>query len=185
MSRIPLFPTADMTDAQRRVYDAMVSGPRGVIVGPFRAALHNPELAEKWQQFGALLRFGTSLPKRLSELVILTTGRYWDCQVEWYSHEPAARNSGLAESVIDAIKRDQRPAFTHADEEAVYDYCLDLCKSHRASAANYQRALALFGVTGMVELTALIGYYSMVVMTLNAHEIPLPAGVVPPLALRS
>ncbi len=29
----------------------------------------------------------------------------------------------------------------------------------------------------MVELTALVGYYTMVAMTLNAHEIPLPEGV--------
>jgi 4-carboxymuconolactone decarboxylase len=182
--RIPLFPTEDMNAEQRRVYDTMVGGPRGVIVGPFRAALHNPELADKWQQFGALLRFGTSLPKRLSELVILTTGRFWDCQVEWYSHEPAARKSGLSGEVIDAIKIDQRPAFVHADEEAVYDFCLDLCRSHRVSDQHYQRALALFGVKGIVELTALIGYYSMVVMTLNAHDIPLPAGAAPPLAPR-
>jgi len=35
---------------------------------------------------------------------------------------------------------------------------------------------------GVVELTALIGYYTMVSMTLNAHEIPLPEGQKPPLA---
>ena len=32
-----------------------------------------------------------------------------------------------------------------------------------------------------VELTALIGYYTMVAMTLNCHDIPLPDGVPPPL----
>jgi hypothetical protein len=31
----------------------------------------------------------------------------------------------------------------------------------------------------VVELTALIGYYTMVSMTLNAHEIPLPDGAQP------
>ena len=34
---------------------------------------------------------------------------------------------------------------------------------------------------GVVELTALIGYYTMVAMTLNCHDIPLPDGVAPPL----
>jgi hypothetical protein len=33
-----------------------------------------------------------------------------------------------------------------------------------------------------VELTAIIGYYTMVSMTLNAHEIPLPDGAEAPLA---
>ena len=31
----------------------------------------------------------------------------------------------------------------------------------------------------VVELTALVGYYTMVAMTLNAHEIPLPEDVAP------
>jgi 4-carboxymuconolactone decarboxylase len=37
----------------------------------------------------------------------------------------------------------------------------------------------LLGERATVELTALVGYYTMVAMTLNAHEIPLPPGVAP------
>jgi 4-carboxymuconolactone decarboxylase len=45
----------------------------------------------------------------------------------------------------------------------------------------YADAVAQFGVAGVVELTALIGYYTMGSMTLNAHEIPLPEGGAEPL----
>jgi 4-carboxymuconolactone decarboxylase len=34
----------------------------------------------------------------------------------------------------------------------------------------------------VVELTTLIGYYTLVSMTLNAHHIPLPDGAAAPLA---
>ena len=61
MPRIPLFPTDTMSPEQRAVHDRIVSGPRGRIQGPLRAALHNPELADKWQALGALLRYGTTL----------------------------------------------------------------------------------------------------------------------------
>ena len=77
MARIPLFPLATMTDEQKRVYDAVVRGPRGVVVGPLRAALHRPELAERWSQFGEILRYRTSLPPRLSDksrdIVVIST----------------------------------------------------------------------------------------------------------------
>ncbi len=43
------------------------SGPRGTVQGPLLAALHKPELADKWQQLGALLRYRHVLPPRLSE----------------------------------------------------------------------------------------------------------------------
>jgi 4-carboxymuconolactone decarboxylase len=39
-----------------------------------------------------------------------------------------------------------------------------------------------WGERGVVELTGVIGYYTMVSMTLNVHEIPLPDGASPPLA---
>ena len=48
------------------------------------------------------------------------------------------------------------------------------------SEATYRRVLDYWGVVGIVELTALVGYYTMVAMTLNAHEFPLPEGVEPP-----
>jgi 4-carboxymuconolactone decarboxylase len=47
------------------------------------------------------------------------------------------------------------------------------------SDATYAEALQRLGERRLVELTALVGYYTMVAMTLNAHEIPLPEGVQP------
>lgn len=184
MARIPLFPLDNMSDAQRRVYDAVVSGPRGRVVGPLRAALHQPELADKWQQLGEILRYRTSLPPRLSELAILVTARHWSSQVEWEQHQPAALKGGLSPAITDAIRDAQCPAFVNADEEAVYDYCLELHQRKKVSEKVYQQTIEFIGVLGVVELTALIGYYTMVAMTLIAHDIPLPEGARPMLPLR-
>jgi 4-carboxymuconolactone decarboxylase len=173
-----------MTPEQRRVYDAVVSGPRGKVEGPLRAALHRPELADKWQQFGAALRYGTTLAPRLSELAILITARAWDSQFEWYAHEPHAARAGLGAEVIAAVRAGERPRFVNPDEESIYDYVTEIQRDHAVSEATYRRALELFDVVGVVELTALTGYYSMVAMTLNAHEIPLPPGTPLPLPPR-
>jgi 4-carboxymuconolactone decarboxylase len=181
MARIPL-PTAEqMNPEQRRVHDAVVAGPRGALRGPLRAAIHNPELADKWQQLGELLRYRTSLSPRLSELAILATARHWSCQFEWFAHEPHARKAGLPEAVIEAIRHNKRPAFESTDDEAIYQYAIELHRTHFVSDATYARVLERFEVRGVVELTALVGYYGMVAMTLNAHELPLPEGTPPPL----
>lgn len=181
MARIPLFPLESMTEEQQRVYDAVVNGPRGVVVGPLRAALHRPDLADKWQQFGEILRYRSSLPPRLSELAILVTARHWTSHLEWQQHAPAALKGGLAPEVIEAIRKGQRPAFTKEDEEAIFDFSLQLQEKKSIDDKTYQKALGLVGVQGVVELTALIGYYTMVAMTLIAHEIPLPEGAEPAL----
>ena len=141
MPRIPLVSEASMTDAQRRVYDAMMSGPRrSPPVGPLAAAMHRPDLAEKWSDLGLVLRFNSSFPPRLREFVILLTGRHWDCQFEWFSHEAEARKAGLSDQSIETLRHGGN-TFQAADEQAIHDYAIELLRDHHASDATYQRVL--------------------------------------------
>jgi 4-carboxymuconolactone decarboxylase len=181
LPRIPLVDPAAMTAEQRRVYEAVVSGPRGELRGPLRAALHRPELADKWQQLGEILRYRTSLPPRLSELAILVTARHCNCQLEWYIHEIMAQKAGLEPAIIEDIRSGRWPSDADAEALAIFDYANELNRHKRVDSATYGRVLDRWDVVGVVELTALIGYYTMVAMTLNAHEIPLPDGAAPPL----
>ena len=181
MPRIPFPSPETMTPEQRQVYDAVVAGPRGVVVGPLRAALHNPELAERWQRLGECLRFNITVPARLRELAILVTARRWNSQLEWLIHEEAARKAGLAASVIAAIHSGEAPVFEDADEADVYEFARELQQRGQVAEPLYRRVADKWQALGVVELTALIGYYTMVSMTLNAHEIPLPEGREPPL----
>ena len=179
MARIPLPTPETMTPEQRRVYDAIVGGPRGQLVGPLRAALHRPELADKWQQFGEMLRYRTSLPPHLNELAILVTARHTYSQLEWTIHEQMALKAGLSETIIDDVRHYRRPHTRDVDVLMVYDYAEELNRRNTVKETNHRAIRERFGVVGVVELTALIGYYTMVAMTLNAHEIPLPDGVKP------
>jgi len=179
--RIPLPGRDELDEAQRAVWDNVVSGPRGQVIGPLRAAIHNPELARRWSAMGEALRFNTSLPKRLSELAIAITGRRWSSQVEWWVHARVAAENGVSPAVLDAIREGRAPAFQAGDEALVYDFVRELQLDGNVRDATYRAALLSFGVKGVVELTALVGYYTMVSMTLNAHGIPLPDGEEEPL----
>lgn len=179
MPRITL-PSPDQMDAaQRAVHDRIISGPRGKIQGPLRAALHNAELADKWQALGALLRYGTGLSPRLSELAILVTGRACQSPFEWYAHRLEAEKAGIEAPILDALLAQTEPPGLSEDDAAVYHYAVELNRHNSVSDATYATALARLGERTVVELTALIGYYTMVAMTLNCHEIPLPEGVAP------
>jgi len=180
-SRLPL-PRADSLSAgQRRVYEAIESGPRGTVPELFMALLHNAELADRVQSLGALLRYDTSLGPRLSELAILAVARHWSCQYEWHWHAPEAAKAGLPAAVIEAIGQRRPPPLAAPDEMAVYDFTCELQINRAVSDETYDRALALLGPAGVVELTALNGYYAMIAMTLNEHRVPLPEGAAPQL----
>ena len=183
MARITFPSPETMTEEQRRVYDAIVSGPRGKIQGPLRAALHNPALAERWSALGALLRYSTLLTPRQSELAILVTGRACNSPFEWYAHRLEAEKAGIEQPVIEAILAQATPPALTPQDEAVWQYALELNRHKSVSDKTYANALALFSERTVMELTALVGYYTMVAMTLNCHEIPLPGGVAPAFVL--
>jgi len=177
-ARIPLVDSDPMTADQRAVFEEIVSGPRGRLVGPLRAALHNPALADRWQKLGKVLRYETSLPRTLSELAIIVVARHWNSPLEWAIHSVEARNAGLDTSIIETIHRREAPVFELEPESEVYDFSRQLLATGQVGAGTYDAVRQRWGVVGVVELTALIGYYTMVAMTLNAHAIPLPTGVI-------
>jgi 4-carboxymuconolactone decarboxylase len=178
MARIPLPTPETMTPAQRAVYDRVVAGPRGALRGPLRAALYNPELADRWQALGELLRYRTSLTPRHSELAILVTGRHCRAPFEWHVHRGEAEKAGVEQHLIEAVLAGTHPDFTDPTDAAVHDFARELNTHAAVSAPVYARLLDSLGALAVVELTALVGYYTMVAMTLNAHQIPLPEGAV-------
>jgi len=102
--RIPDWKLENLTPAQRKVHDAIIAGPRGRVEGPLRVWIMSPELAERAQELGAFCRYGTSLPPRLSELAILTTGAFWQAGFEWHAHAPIALKAGVSADALEAIR---------------------------------------------------------------------------------
>lgn len=172
MARIPLPDLESMTPEQRQVHKAIGDLRGGHVPMPYRAALHSAKLADRWQRLGELLRYRTSLPLRLSELGVLVVARHHGSEYIWNAHAPVTLKAGVSADVVDAIKTGSRPQFAMADEAAVYDFCLELLETKRVTDTCHAQALSALGVTGLVELTALLGYYVMVAMMLNAHELP-------------
>ena len=180
-ARLALPKVDELSDAQRRVHDAIENGPRGTVPALFMALIHNAELADRIQKLGTLLRYETSLDPILSELAILAIARHWSCQYEWHWHAVEAARAGLPDTVIEAIRHRRPPPLARAVETAVYDFTSELQANRAVSDETYDAVLALLGPAGVVELTALNGYYAMIAMTLNEHRVPLPDGAAPQL----
>jgi len=172
---------SELTEAQRKVYEEIASGPRGGVRGPFNALLRSPEFADRAQKFGESVRFNNSLPERLKELAILITARHWTAQYEWHSHHAHALKAGLAPELAADLARGKRPAGMKDDEAAVYDFCKELHEKKSVSDCAYRAVVERFGERGAVDLIAVSGYYTLVSMVLNVDRHPLPGGAPLPL----
>jgi 4-carboxymuconolactone decarboxylase len=180
VTRPPVLDEARLTAAQQEVFDAIRAGPRGVVEGPLRVWLQSPALAETAQRLGAFCRYGTRLPARLSELAIITVGAHWRSGFEWYVHAPIAQRAGIPAEAIEAIRTDGAPALTQADERAVYEFCRELLETRQVSDRAYDIAVRQLGLEAVVELVGLLGYYTLISMTINAFHVPLPSGASEP-----
>ena len=164
-----------LSDAQRRVCDEVRGGRRGVVPANVEAWLSSPELARRAAALGEFVRYETSLGPRLSELAILAVARHWSCAYEWAVHAREAVAAGVPAAVIDAVAANERPALAGADA-AVHAFAAELVATGRVGDPAYGAALAALGEAGIADLIGVVGYYTLVAFTLNAREVPAPAG---------
>lgn len=174
--RMPELALDKMTPAQRTVADAIMSGPRGGMRGPFNTWLRSPELADRLQKVGEYIRYNTSLDKRLNEMAICMTAQYWGSQYEWFAHAPLALKAGLDPAVLKAIGEGKKPDGMKDDEAIVWEFTTQLRRDRAVDDAIYARALEKLGERGITDLIAVNGYYDVVSMTLNVARVAPPAG---------
>ena len=90
------------------------------------------------------------------------------------------RESGVPATAIEAIRRGDAPRLEKKDEALVYQICTELFKSQRLSDKSFDDALATLGETGLIEVIAIIGYYTLIGNTLNVFQVKVPEGAPPP-----
>ncbi|HEX6703859.1 MAG TPA: carboxymuconolactone decarboxylase family protein [Albitalea sp.] len=174
--RLPPLALDQLDAAQRAAADELIAGPRKGVKGPFIPLLRSPELLSRVQKLGEYLRFDSALPPRLSEFATLIVARAWTQQFEWKVHVALALKAGTSAASIAALADGRRPTDMSDDEACVHDFATELLQRHGVSEPAYAAALARFGERGLMDLTALIGYFAMVSMVLNVAHTPAEAG---------
>jgi 4-carboxymuconolactone decarboxylase len=168
---------SDMTQAQRAVHAEICAGPRGRMGPPTNVLLRCPELANHSQKIGEYVRFGSTLPSRIMEFVIIMAARHWDAHYAWNSHCPLAIKAGLSPEVASELAKGKRPAGMKDDEAAAYDFCTELHNTKQVGDATFEAALKQFGEAGIVDLMGGSAYYTLICMSLKVNKKTLPEGV--------
>lgn len=165
-----------LSPEQKAIWDEIVAGPRKKMHGPFFIWLHSPELLSRGEKLGLYARFQSSLPQRLSELCILIMASHWTASGEWIDHEPIARSLGVDAKALENLRKGLPAKFTQTDEAVTYNFAQELLNTHAVSDATYAAAKAVLGERGLLDVTAVLGYYSFIAMSMKAFAMK-PKGV--------
>jgi len=126
--------------------------------------LANSEFGLKgFARMGNALLHRCELDPPLRELAIIRVGRLSRAAYEVFQHERIAREVGVEESKIAALRDAtiEAPAFTDNDK-AVLRFTDDVVRNVRVSDKNLKAVQAFLTAGALVELTLTIGYYMMV-----------------------
>jgi 4-carboxymuconolactone decarboxylase len=178
----PLRP--DELDAeQRAVYDALAEppgrvglDPDGSLLGPFDAMLRAPRSGAALQALGAALRYRSVLPERVRELATLQVAAHHRSAFEWYAHAPLAAAAGLPATLVEAVRTAGPVEPDDPAERAAAVAVTQLLERGDVDDAVWASAVGHLGEAGAVELTTLVGYYSLLAMQMRVLRVPLPDG---------
>ena len=173
--RLPMPPPTSLDETQAAAAKALIDGPRKGVYGPFLPLLRSPALLAHVAKLGEYLRFGSVLDDRIRELVTCAVARHVSNQFEWVMHAPLAVKAGVPPEAIEALRLGTRPRGLAADEEDALDFAQELLARHGVSDPTYKSALARWGEQGVVELTTLLGYFTMVSWLMNVSRTPAQA----------
>ena len=162
----------DLKPEHQEIWDGVAKARKGRVPAPFQVLLGSPELCRLTGDLGAFCRFKTGLPPRLSELVVLTVARHWNCEYEYTVHSVEARKAGVPEHEIVALGEGRRPAFEDKDADLVHRFATELLERRDVSETTYTAALARFGRQTTVEMAGIVGYYTHLALIMLAHRVP-------------
>ena len=168
-SRIP--PVEVGADPRLAGIEARILAARGRISPLYRVLLNSAPLVEGWEALLTAIRQKTSVPPALRELVILRVAVLNGAAYEFEAHVPHARQAGLAEEKLRAVREvaDERP-FDEL-ERLVLELTDAMTRDIEGPDELCGRLAARFGATELVELVATAAAYNMVSRLLVALRI--------------
>lgn len=168
MVRIELIDRKDgLTPGQARLFDWIVES-RGELVRPFQVLLHAPEQAEHLARLGHVVRFESGLDGADRELAILATGQAHGCRYVWDTHLDLARREGVSPEAIAHLDGDGGDLVVR--EAAILDMVDEICSSSSLSASTFARVESELGAGAVVELSVLVGYYTLLGYAMAAFD---------------
>jgi len=175
MTRVPITKREDMDVAGQEVWDE-IGTRRGGVARNYAALLNNPKAAGSMAYLGGYARYETPLDPRIKALAVLTAAREAQGHYVWTVNQPAAREAGLSDEIIAAIREYRAPAGFESRDATVVQFVLELLRQHRISDTTFEAMREIVGNSGLVDLLVVSGYYHTLAHCLQALEVELPEG---------
>jgi len=175
VSRLPAKNRDQLSPENQVIWDRVMSG-RTSGGGPYGIMLHSPALAEKLSAVESYFRHEGKLDTQDKELLILVTARELGARFPWYRHEIRAREAGMRNDTIEALRAGNSLELLSPRERLLAQMALGLLRQRQLSEDLFSRGLAELGPERLVELVGLVSHYNLISSVANVFGLPAPEG---------
>ena len=181
MSRLTMLTPDRMNEKQLELYgqltrnenpDVRLTNSDGSLVGPFNLMVHEPRLGGALQRLGGIILYRGSLSARAREIAILCVAAHQQSAFERSAHEAIGRSAGLTDAEMVAIADRAPLSLPDPIEACVLRVSRALLEQGDLDDAAYADAVSVLGEAGLIELSTVIGYYSLVALQLRLFRVP-------------
>ena len=168
-------PVDEMEPAMKQAYE-FTRGLRGLVPGPHKIWLANPTLSTTIVPTGAYFQHHSTLSKAEIEIATVVITAQWRSAYATYEHEIIAERDGhLDPRRVEALITGLPVCFDDPREQVVYEVASALSAARVVPMGLYRRAKHLLGDAGIVDVAVLLGWFTMVCLTLGAFDVPANA----------
>ena len=165
-------PIDKMPEDMKDAYD-FTKQLRGQVPGPHKIWLSNPTLSRTIVPTGKYYQTESTLQKAEIEIVTNIVNSRWLAAYSNYEHEKIAEDAGhLAPEKVGALIAGLPTSFDEPRQQVVYELASALAQPRVVPYGMYRRAKDLLGDAGIVDVTVLMGWFTMVSFTLMAFDVP-------------
>ena len=165
--RLQPLPADQWDEATRQALSAMRGADTNNALSTFA---HHPALAKAFLKFNVHLLMSSTLPPRIRELAILRVAHRRGCAYEWSHHVSMAKDEGITDDQIDAVKKGEaadpfdRAVITAVDELEEYSQMSDQTWAAVGERLNDQQRM---------DFIFTVGCYALLAMAFNTFGVEL------------
>ncbi len=168
-------PVDRMSSEMKDAYD-LTRQLRGLVPGPHKIWLANPTLCKTIVPTGAYFQRQSTLTKAEIEIATNIVNGRWRSPYANYEHEIIGERAGhLDPRRVEALIAGLPTSFDDPRQQVVYELASTLVAPRVVPLGLYRRAKELLGDAGIVDVAVLLGWFTMVCMTLSAFDVPANA----------
>jgi 4-carboxymuconolactone decarboxylase len=169
--RLSPLPAEEWDDAARHAVSVMLPEERrnpddaGTLLSTL---VRHPKLTRAYLKFSTYLLYGSTLPPRVRELVILRVAHRRGCGYEWTHHVNMAKKVGLADADVEAAQRGQS---TDAFDSAVLRAVDELDEKSNLSDQTWAALSERLDEQQRMDLVFTTGNYIALALALNTFGV--------------